>query len=90
MKYVLYSLIIANLLIESDIDTFRRLGTGRGRSFAVDTEEMSQIIIQDVWPPRTSSENLDDPRAMIEPASRYTGVGLQTCGRGSIVDGKLL
>jgi len=39
-------------------------GTGEDRSFAIDPKEMSQIVIQDVWPPRDSSENLEDPRLL--------------------------
>jgi hypothetical protein len=34
------------------------------RSFNVDTKEMSEIVVQDVWPPRAPPENLEDPRLL--------------------------
>ena len=46
------------LLVEIDIGTFCRPGIRQARSFVTDPKEMSQIVVQDVRPLRTSSENL--------------------------------
>ena len=61
MRHVPHFLIVTNLLIETDIDAFRRPGTGRARPFVVDPKEMYQIVIQDVWPLRTPPKNFSDP-----------------------------
>lgn len=69
MRYVLGSLAIVNPFIETDIDISCQQGTGYNRSFTVDSKEMSQIIVQDVRPPRTSSGSLEDP-GMLRPHQR--------------------
>ena len=48
-------------LIDTDTHIFCRLGTGWARSFVTDPKEVSKIVVQDVSPPRTSSESLKDP-----------------------------
>ena len=56
--------LLRDLLIEIDIDAVCRLGTGHTRYFAPDPREMSQIIVQDVRPPRASSKSHADPRVV--------------------------
>lgn len=57
-------LIIANPLTGTDIGTLCRLGSGQARSFVTDPGEMSQIVVQDVWPPRAPSKRLEDPHLL--------------------------
>lgn len=57
----LHALVIVNILAEIDIDTSRRLGTGSPRHPTTDPKEMPEIVVQDVRPPRTSPEGLEDP-----------------------------
>jgi len=44
---------------KTNIDVFRQLGTGFTRSLLVDSKEMPEAIVQDMWPTRTSSEHFE-------------------------------
>ena len=51
--------------INTDTYAFCTLGTTRHtQPFATDPEEVSQIIVQDVWPPHTHSDHHESPRAV--------------------------
>ena len=54
-------ILVEGLLIEIVIDTLCRPGTGnRTPYFTILSNKMSQIIVQDVWFPRTSPGDLAD------------------------------
>ena len=40
------------------------LGTGQRRAFNTNQEEMPQVIVQSLWPPRPRSESHEDPRVV--------------------------
>jgi len=44
---------------ETNIDVFRQLGTGFTWSLPVGSKEMPEAVIQDMWPTRTFSENVE-------------------------------
>lgn len=45
---------------------FYRLGTvpGLPRPFATDPKEMPQVVVQNVWPPRSPFKSLEDPHLL--------------------------
>ena len=47
--------------VDPNCHTLYQLGTRWTRPFSMGPKEMSQIVVQDVWPPGTSPESLDDP-----------------------------
>jgi len=48
------------VLIETDIDMFYQPGAGQTRPFATGPRELSQIVVQNVRPPCTPSNILED------------------------------
>ena len=55
---------IADLLIRIEIGAFCWLATRYARSFAIGTKQGSQIVVQGLWPPQTSSESFEDPHLL--------------------------
>ena len=69
-------------MIEIDIDTFCRLGTGKARSSAMDPKDMSQIVVQDMWPPRAPSEGPEDPHLLRPNRLRVVQGWVRRCVEG--------
>ena len=69
-----------------DTDAYcRLLGTGYARAFTRDPKEMSQVVVQDMRPPRTSPKSLEDSQLLRPNQRRVVQGWIRRCVEGGIL-----